>query len=184
LDPFRLAASNPEQVKTLIHSSGFQRQKSQTLLALSQHLSQHSISFEEYLARPMIPIRCDLLALHGIGPETADSILLYAGGHETFVVDAYLRRFLAGAGFSALSRSKYEELRLTMEKLVRGHQNELERLVVNMHTKTPSHPPTAMSLRQRSPLVDMYNELHAVIVRDGVEKRKPGAYAPGLNEKL
>lgn len=132
----------------------------------------------------MIPIRCDLLALRGIGPETADSILLYAGGHEIFVVDAYLRRFLTTIGFENLARTKYEKLRLTMERLVRDHQNELLPSIVHMHTKTPSHPPTAMSLRQRSPLVDMYNELHAVIVRDGVEKRKPGAYAPGLNEKL
>jgi len=132
----------------------------------------------------MIPIRCDLLALRGIGPETADSILLYAGGHAIFVVDAYLRRFLTTIGFENLSRTKYEKLRLTMERLVRDHQNELLPSIVHMRTKTPSHPPTAMSLRQRSPLVDMYNELHAVIVRDGVEKRKPGAYAPGLNEKL
>ena len=45
-------------------------------------------------ARPTVELRDELLALNGIGPETADSILLYAGNHPVFVVDAYTRRIL------------------------------------------------------------------------------------------
>ena len=43
---------------------------------------------------PTAELREQLLAVHGIGPETADSILLYAGGHPVFVVDAYTHRIL------------------------------------------------------------------------------------------
>lgn len=46
-------------------------------------------------------VRSRLLAIPGIGPETADSMLLYAGGHLSFVVDAYLRRILARHGWIA-----------------------------------------------------------------------------------
>src|SRR4030067_175389 len=47
-----------------------------------------------YFERPTAEIRADLLAQRGVGPETADSILLYAGGHPVFVVDAYTHRIL------------------------------------------------------------------------------------------
>ena len=54
-------------------------------------------------------VRKRLLAIHGIGPETADSLLLYAGGHHSFVIDAYTRRIFhrhlwsgADAGYEAL----------------------------------------------------------------------------------
>jgi endonuclease-3 related protein len=61
--------------------------------------------------------RDELLSISGIGPETADSILLYAGGHPTFVVDAYTRRVTARHGF-APTDAGYEELRsLFMENL-------------------------------------------------------------------
>ncbi len=47
---------------------------------------------------PTPQLREELLAIHGIGPETADSILLYAGGHPIFVVDAYTKRILERHG--------------------------------------------------------------------------------------
>ena len=43
-------------------------------------------------SQPTVQLRAELLELNGIGPETADSILLYAGQHEVFVVDTYTRR--------------------------------------------------------------------------------------------
>ena len=45
-------------------------------------------------AQPTSTVRAELLALSGVGPETADSILLYGGNHPVFVVDAYTRRIL------------------------------------------------------------------------------------------
>jgi len=55
-----------------------------------------------------------LLEVHGIGPETADSILLYAGKHEVFVVDAYTRRILERHGLLRGGES-YEEIRTLFE---------------------------------------------------------------------
>jgi endonuclease-3 related protein len=179
LAPIRLAVFSPAELEVLIRPAGFQRQKSSTLLRLSHHVTQATASFEAFLTRPMLTVREELLAVRGIGPETADSILLYAGGHEIFVVDTHLRRFLAGIGFEKLSRAMYEELRLGLEKLICDSDADFQELLSHLHAETPSHPASAMSRRQRTPLADIYNELHAALVRDGVEKRRPGAYAPG-----
>jgi endonuclease-3 related protein len=53
-------------------------------------------------------LRQQLLAVHGIGPETADSILLYAGGLPSFVVDAYTHRVLARHGWIAFDADYHE----------------------------------------------------------------------------
>ena len=64
--------------------------------------------------RPLGALRDELLEVHGIGPETADDILLYACGHPVFVVDAYTRRILSRHGHIAADVS-YEELRGVFE---------------------------------------------------------------------
>jgi len=51
-----------------------------------------------FLALPLPALRAALLATHGVGPETADAIALYAAGHATFVVDAYTRRIFRRLG--------------------------------------------------------------------------------------
>jgi endonuclease-3 related protein len=60
---------------------------------------------------PLGPLRRELLAVRGLGPETADAILLYAAGRPVFVADAYSRRVLArhrllprGAGYEEARR--------------------------------------------------------------------------------
>ncbi len=67
--------------------------------------------------RGLAALRCDLLAVRGIGPETADSILLYALGKPIFVVDAYTRRVLSRHG-ACRPDASYDELqRLFMDHL-------------------------------------------------------------------
>src|SRR2546425_594341 len=64
-----------------------------------------------------------LLAIHGIGPETADSMLLYAGGHHSFVIDAYTKRIFQRHGWSRSSENQrgrakepaYDELKTICE---------------------------------------------------------------------
>ncbi len=63
---------------------------------------------------PTIELRERLLGVHGIGPETADSILLYAGKHPVFVVDAYTRRVLHRHGLIS-DPADYEEIRALFE---------------------------------------------------------------------
>ncbi len=79
-------------------------------------------------------LRGQLLAVHGIGPETADSILLYAGEHPVFVVDAYTRRILERHELVP-KKTSYEDLRGLLEKsLPRDVSlfNEFHALIVNV----------------------------------------------------
>jgi endonuclease-3 related protein len=85
-------------------------------------------------ATPTADLRAQLLALRGIGPETADSILLYAGKHPVFVIDAYTRRILERHNLANPEHS-YEVLRQQMESsLPANHQlfNEFHALIVHV----------------------------------------------------
>jgi endonuclease-3 related protein len=172
LDARLLANSSVNEVQGLIRPAGFHRQKSETLFNLSRQVIENFASFDGFLARPTATVRDELLSLRGIGPETADSILLYGGGHEVFVVDVYLRRFLVALGLEPLSKLKYEELRVEMQALVAAQRDIVCQTLAGLHAHSPSHAESAMSRAARSPLADIYSELHAVLVRDGIEKRR------------
>src|SRR5437660_2276406 len=66
-------------------------------------------------AQPTARLRQELLALNGVGPETADSILLYAGQHPVFVVDAYTRRLAVRHGILN-DKASYEDVRSLFER--------------------------------------------------------------------
>ena len=79
----------------LIRPSGYYNQKAKKLKAFLAYLQQrHGGSLRRMFRVPTRQLRQELLAIHGIGEETADSILLYGGNHPIFVVDAYTRRIL------------------------------------------------------------------------------------------
>ena len=115
LTPQRLWARR-RALPALIRSTGYFRQKSRRLLALISYLMArvHGNS-ANFLGVPTRRIRVELLALHGIGPETADAILLYALGRPVFVIDAYTRRIFSRHGFFDRDRP-YEEIRALFEK--------------------------------------------------------------------
>lgn len=96
----------------------YARRKAQTLRAFCL-LVQHRFGgdLEAFLRRPAETVRRELLAVHGIGPETADSILLYAGGHPVFVVDAYTERLLVRLGAAAPPLTYGAMQRMFMEAL-------------------------------------------------------------------
>lgn len=76
-----------------IRSSGYFRQKAKKLKIFARYLiSKYDGQVGLLLKQPASVVREELLQLHGMGPETVDSILLYAGGHPIFVVDAYTKR--------------------------------------------------------------------------------------------
>jgi endonuclease-3 related protein len=85
-----------EELETLMLPAGFYRQKARALHNIAQWIDQaHRGSLNVLFAQPVELARAQLLALKGIGPETADAILLYAGRHPAFVADAYTRRILS-----------------------------------------------------------------------------------------
>ncbi|MDD1653203.1 MAG: Fe-S cluster assembly protein HesB [Methanomicrobiales archaeon] len=87
-----------EELEHLIRCTGFFRQKAGRLKALSAHIlsTYGGIGGMEGCATE--DLRRDFLSLRGIGEETADSMLCYALGRPTFVVDAYTERICRCAG--------------------------------------------------------------------------------------
>jgi len=84
------------QIALVIKSAGHYNQKAQYLRNFVDFLQHHS--FARLLGMARDPLRRHLLAIKGIGPETADCILLYALGKPSFVVDAYTRRIMVALG--------------------------------------------------------------------------------------
>lgn len=115
LSPGAMERVSTPRLARLIRSSGYFRQKARKLKAFVNFLRQeHGGSLDKLFAGPTAEVRQQLLAVYGIGPETADSILLYAGKHQAFVVDAYTRRVLERHGL-AHPRATYEEIRALFE---------------------------------------------------------------------
>lgn len=154
-----------QRLQELIRPSGYYRQKARKLKTFVEFLDHsYSGSLARMFAQPTAKLRTELLALNGVGPETADSILLYAGGHPVFIVDAYTRRILERHGLIT-SRSPYEEIRLWVEQAIQAAGAE-SLLVINPGSD-PRHAVSRMSRARRSPKTQHYNELHALIVRIG-----------------
>lgn len=108
-----------EQLEQLIRPAGFFRQKSERLKLLCRYLHDHyQGDLQRWLQQADLPeLRSELLSMKGIGPESADAILLYAGSRLSFVVDAYTRRIFTRLGILE-GKEKYEQIRtLFMDKL-------------------------------------------------------------------
>lgn len=96
LRPAALRALPAGRLAALIRPSGYFRVKTRRLRAFVDHLARrHGGSLRRLLRQPAPALRAELLSVAGIGPETADSIILYAAGRPVFVVDAYTRRVLS-----------------------------------------------------------------------------------------
>jgi endonuclease-3 related protein len=100
LDPRALYALPAVELEGLIRPAGYFRLKARRLRNLLQLLvGRYDGSLEAMFATGVETLRQELLNVNGIGPETADSILLYAGGLPTFVVDTYTYRVFARHGW-------------------------------------------------------------------------------------
>jgi len=135
LSPQAIHRVRPARLAQLLRPSGYFRQKNKTLKCFVNFLfDSYGGSLSRLFATPTTALRHQLLALRGIGPETADSILLYAGKHPVFVVDAYTRRFLQRHGH-VHSKFAYDEIRKMFEtSLPADHQlfNEFHALIVHV----------------------------------------------------
>ncbi len=168
------------RLETMVRSAGYFRQKARRLKLFIQFLDKHYCgSLSQMFAQPTEVLRPELLALEGVGPETADSILLYAGQHPVFVVDAYTRRILERHGLLP-ANAPYEEIRAFCERalaaapslLAPGADHDAEdsaRAVAPSLRGAPGtcHAPSAMSLARRTPLAQIYNDMHGLIVGVG-----------------
>ena len=106
-----ILALETAELEDLIRPSGFFRQKAERLQLFCRHLRErHANDLARLLDQDLEPARAELLSLKGIGPETADSILLYAGERPSFVVDAYTGRLFGRLGLLD-GTEKYAEIR-------------------------------------------------------------------------
>jgi len=153
------------RLEGLVRSSGYFRQKARRLKLFVKFLDRsYGGSLRRMFAQPTAKLREELLALDGVGPETADSILLYAGQHAIFVVDTYTRRISERHALTG-AKANYEELRVLFE---RGLSERALAIVPAMRSLgSASHLPSPMSLALRPPLAQVFNEMHGLIVGVG-----------------
>jgi len=108
LSPEGIAGLPESELAHLVRPSGYYNAKARKLKAFVRLLDRDfGGDLEAMLGSPIDELREALLSTHGIGPETADSILLYAAGRPVFVIDAYTRRTFSRLG-SAAERDTYE----------------------------------------------------------------------------
>ncbi len=118
LDPVVLVRMPTAELANRFRPAGYYNLKARRVKNFLDVLgARFANSMERMALEELEPLRAELLGIHGIGPETADSILLYALHKPTFVVDAYTFRILSRHDLVAEPCS-YEELRqLFMERL-------------------------------------------------------------------
>ena len=106
LSPEAIAALPVEELEALVRPAGFYRNKARSLQGLARYLVANSDAF----SLPAEMLRCELLALRGIGDETADVLLLYVAGRPAFIVDSYAKRTLECLGIKGSNRRLQELL--------------------------------------------------------------------------
>jgi len=158
------------KLERLIRPSGYFRQKAKRLKTFVSFLdTTHGGSLDHLFSRPTSQLREELLSLNGVGPETADSILLYAGNHPVFVVDAYTRRILDRHSILP-AKADYEEIRALFEQALAPLAHDQPANVAAQLASAirgAAHSPSAMSTAARTPLAQVYNEMHGLIVGIG-----------------
>src|SRR5262249_24027800 len=133
--------------------SGYFRQKAKHLKTFIAFLDKnHKGSLEKLFFQPTAKLREEMLSLNGIGPETADSILLYAGNHPVFVVDAYTDRILERHEIMPTTTG-YEDIRQLFEHglaPIAQEQKDHSAPLAAPSTiiRGTAHPPSAMSTAQ------------------------------------
>src|SRR6202158_1931334 len=163
------------KLEHLIRPAGYFRQKAQRLKTFVSFLDErYSGSFERMFAQPTAKLRDELLALNGVGPETADSILLYGGNHPVFVVDAYTRRILerheivsSAAGDGGIRLLCKQPLGKTGPPTHSQRTRMGGARATGAGPRGPSHLPSAVSEAARPARVQQFNEMHGLIVGVG-----------------
>jgi len=158
LDIKHISNIENEILPDLIKPSGYFNQKAKRLKNLALYIEDnYNGNLDLFFNRELLEIRNELLSINGIGPETADSILLYAGDFPIFVVDAYTKRIC-------------KRLPIKVDITYYNIQNYFQSELSKIYTKKELHK--------------IYNELHAQIVILGKTycKKKPDCMNCPLQE--
>ena len=141
LEPRKLFALSESKLAALIRPAGYFNVKAQRLRSFLRVLvEEFGGDLERLFAGETAVVRERLLAINGVGPETADSMLLYVGGHHRFVIDAYTKRIFQRHEWSG-AEAGYEDL----QRLCEG----------------------ALDEKPRSQRLDYWQDFHAQLVMVG-----------------
>ena len=133
IDAKKIIAISKKKLAEIIKSSGYNNQKAKKLKNFCQFLlNNYNGKLNLLFKNNTYILRKELLSINGIGPETADSIILYSAKKSIFVIDAYTKRILNRIGYK---QNKYEQLqKLFMESLPDNEKlfNEYHALLVQL----------------------------------------------------
>ncbi len=113
-----LTRLSEEQIAALVRPAGTPAVKAQRLKAFVALVHEHGGSLESVFALPLENLRQALLSTSGIGPETADAVLLYAARVPVFVHDAYTQRLMTRLALRSPARAPYADWQRWLESSV------------------------------------------------------------------
>ncbi|HJZ47004.1 MAG TPA: DNA repair protein [Roseiflexaceae bacterium] len=169
LSPAALAAADTSELAALIRPCAFHMQKAPGLQAICRYLvERYQGDIGALLAQERAPLRSELLALPRIGRETADTILLFAGGHPLFIVDAYARRLFARLdlhpGFD-VARARYDAVQELIEGALLPWNDEWASGRVGEWASDLATGDRLIAPSPRRPLA-FYRNFHALIIEE------------------
>jgi len=133
IDIDKIIKINNKKLAKIIKSSGYHNQKAKKLKNFCLYINKHyNNKINEFFNNDIVELRDELLSINGIGPETADSMILYAAKKPIFVVDAYTKRIYSRIFTKEL---KYEELQQIFTKELNNDEklfNEYHALLVEL----------------------------------------------------
>ena len=133
LSPEELRQMPLPELSRLLYPCGYYNAKALKLKSFAHWLGIHyADDLNKLFATDIYQLRQQLLSIHGIGPETADSIILYAANKPVFVIDAYTRRIINHVGLATEGSSYSAYQALFMDNLPADTQlfNEYHALLV------------------------------------------------------
>lgn len=134
LTPAAMRRMPEAELAALIRPSGYFNSKARKLKAVVEHLARYEDEPERWRSREAKELRAELLTVHGIGPETADDIVLYVAGLPSFVIDVYTRRVVDRLGIAPAGK-RYEDYQALFE----GHLPHDAALFNEYHALLDAH---------------------------------------------
>ncbi|AQY50119.1 HhH-GPD family protein [Listeria weihenstephanensis FSL R9-0317] len=135
LEPEKIQDMELEELAQRIRPSGFFNQKAIKIKAFVAWFEMYDFNVDEVKKQPMERLRAELLAINGIGPETADCMLAYAFDKPILVIDAYTRRVFGRVGYEV--PKKYDDFRQMLEAHMPNELQVLQEFhaLIVMHCK-------------------------------------------------
>lgn len=118
-----LIAMDTEELERLIRPAGFYRQKTRYIKELMNWYAAHGASLDKFTDRSTKDLRRELLTIKGVGPETADAMLLYIFERNVFIADTYAIRLFKRLGFGEYKT--YAQMRKDFNHLAESIPHDL-----------------------------------------------------------